>query len=111
MRWRTIGTRRSKLAVTGTTPNLSSCHACSRRSRRLSALVDLVARVPVSVQIKLLAGFLFGTALLLVVGLTSAVLISRLNERASIYMTAGQIRLKTGLVMENESRFGPGIGL
>jgi len=59
----------------------------------------------------LLAGFLFGTALLLMVGLTSAVLISRLNERASIYMTAGQIRLETGLVMENESRFGPGIGL
>jgi signal transduction histidine kinase/CheY-like chemotaxis protein len=73
-----------------------------RFARLLNPLVDLVARVPASVQVKLLVGFLSGTALLLVVGLTSAVLISRLNERASIYMTAGQIRLETGLVMENE---------
>jgi signal transduction histidine kinase/CheY-like chemotaxis protein len=75
----------------------------NRFARLLNPLVDLVARVPVSVQVKLLAGFLTGTAVLLLVGLTSAVLIARLNERASIYATAGQMRLETGLIMEHEA--------
>jgi len=73
-----------------------------RFARLLNPLVDLVARVPVSVQVKLLAGFLLGTALLLLVGLTSAFLIARLNERVAVYGTMGQLRLETGLVMENE---------
>src|SRR5260370_20316185 len=73
-----------------------------RFARLLHPVVDLVARIPTSVQVKLFAGFLLGTALLLLVGLTSAVLIARLNERVSILGTAGQIRLETRLVVEHE---------
>ena len=69
--------------------------------RPLAPLIDLIARVPASVQVKLLVGFLGGAAVLLLVGMASAVMIGR-NEPVYVYLTAAQIRLEAGLEMEHE---------
>ena len=73
-----------------------------RLSRLLYPLVDFVARIPASVQIKLLAGFLGGTVLLLVVAYFTAIAIGRVSGRASSQMIGGYTRLDRGRQMENE---------
>jgi PAS domain S-box-containing protein len=68
--------------------------------RLLYPLIDLVARIPTSVQVKLLFGFLGGTLLLLVVALLTAFLIGRGAGRASSAMTGVYTRLDRGRDLE-----------
>jgi PAS domain S-box-containing protein len=73
-----------------------------RFGRLVYPLVNLVAGIPASVQLKLLAGFLGGTVLLVLVAVLTAVVTARVTGRVSTYIVGANTRLDRGREMELE---------
>jgi CHASE3 domain sensor protein len=70
-----------------------------RFTRRLEPLINLIARIPANIHTKLLAGFIGGTLLLLLLAAMNEVVIGRMSERVS-ELTVLQDRLDRARQMQ-----------